>query len=166
MPVATNLGLAKKGLSAAPVQQGGLPTIDEMLAIWVSFDKAAADGAAGTATTDTIVWMNPYNVPVYFVSGLAIGLGAGIVADAANFATITFRSIDLAGGASAAALTLATDLAGGSWTSNQSKAITALTKANAAIPVGGGISFSIAKSGTGVVVPISKYLLKLFKAES
>lgn len=166
MPVDTTLGLAKKGLSGLITQQGALPVMDEALAVNIMFDKAAADGAAGTATTDTFVWLNPYNVPVYLVSAVAIGLGAGIVADAANFATITFRTIDAAGGASAAALTIATDLAGGSWTSNQRKSITNLTKANAAVPVGGAVTFSIAKSGTGVVVPISKYVIKAFKAES
>jgi len=166
MPAPTNLGNAKKSLSGSVTQLGGIDTIDESLAFEVMFDKAAADGAAGTATTDTIVWMNPYNVPVYVQSAEAVGVGAGIVADAANFATLTFRTRDGVGGASAAALTLATDLAGGSWTSNQRKAITALTKANQAIPVGGQLTFSIAKSGTGVVVPISKYIIKLFKGET
>lgn len=166
MPVDTNLGLAKKGLAAGPVQLGGLPTIDELVAIQIPFEKAAADGAANTATTDTIVWMNPFNVPVYLESAEAVGVGAGIVADAANYATITFRTRDGVGGASAAALTLSTDVAGGSWTSNQRKAITAKTKANLAVPVGGQITFSIAKVGTGVVVPISKYVIKAFKAES
>lgn len=162
----TQLGDTKRGLAGvAAMQRGELPTIDEALAIYIPFDKAAADGTAATATTDTFVWLNPYNVPVYLVSAVAMGLGAGIVADAANFATITFRTIDAVGGASAAALSLATDLAGGSWTSNQRKLITALIKANAAVPVGGAVTFSIAKSGTGVVVPISKYVLKAYKAE-
>jgi hypothetical protein len=166
MPVDTTLGLAKKGLSGLITQQGALPVMDEALAVYIQFDKTAADGAAATTTTDTFVWINPYNVPVYLVSAIGAGLGAGITADATNNATITFRTINMTGGASAAALTIVTDLAGGSWTSNQSKAITNLTKANAAVPVGGGITFSIAKGGTGVVVPISKFTVKAFKAES
>lgn len=165
-PVDTNLGLAKKGLSGNVTQQGALPTIDEALAVYIPFDKTAADGAAATATTDTIVWLNPYTVPVYLVSAQAVGVGAGITADASNNATITFRTRDGVGGASAAALTIVTDVAGGNWTSNQNKAITTLTKANAAIPVGGQLTFSIAKGGTGVVVPISKFIVKAFKAES
>lgn len=165
MPVATNLGQAKDCLSASVTQFGGTATIDESLAIDIPFDKAAADGMASTTTTDTIVWLNPYTVPVYLQSAQAVGVGAGITSDPANFATITFRTRDGVGGASAAALTLATDTAGGSWTSNQNKAITAQTIANLAVPVGGQITFSIAKSGTGVVVPISKYIIRAFKAE-
>lgn len=160
-------GDIKKALGGVQaLQRGEVASIDELFAIEVMFDKAAADGAAGTATTDTIVWMNPFAFPVYLVSAEAVGVGAGIVADAANFATLTFRTRDGIGGASAAALTLATDLAGGSWTSNQRKAITAITKANAAVPVGGQITFSIAKSGTGVVVPISKFIVKAYRAET
>lgn len=163
----TNYGDVKKALGGVQaLQRGEVLTVDELLALEIMFDKAAADGAAGTATTDTIVWMNPFLYPVYLVSAEAVGVGAGIVADAANFATLTFRTRDGVGGASAAALTLATDLAGGSWTANQRKAITSLTKANAAVPVGGQITFSIAKSGTGVVVPISKYIVKAYRAES
>jgi hypothetical protein len=166
MPADTNLGLAKKGLSGNVTQQGGLATIDESLAVYVMYDKTAADGAASTATTDTIVWVNPFSVPVYIVSAYGVATGAGITADASNNATITFRSIDLAGGSSAAALTITTDVAGGTWTQNRAKAITSRTVANAAVPVGGGITFSIAKGGTGVVVPVSKFVIKCFKAES
>lgn len=166
MPADTNLGLAKKALSASVTQLGGVTTIDQALSFDVMFSKTAADGLASTTTTDTLVWCNPFSVPVYFVSAYGVATGAGITADANNNATITFRSIDLVGGASAAALTIVTDVAGGNWTQNQSKAITTLTKANAAIPVGGGISFSIAKGGTGVVVPVSFFVIKLHKAES
>lgn len=166
MPVDTQLGLAKKGLAGSVTQLGALATIDEALCVDIDFDKLAADGAAGTTTTDTIVWMNPFTVPVYVVSAEAVGVGAGIVADATNFATLTFRTRDGVGGASAAALTLNTDLAGGSWTANQRKAMTALTKANAAIPVGGQLTFSIAKAAAGVIVPISKFVIKVNKAES
>lgn len=160
-------GDIKKALAGVQaLQSGGLPSIDELLAINILFDKAAADGAASTATTDTLVWMNPYSFPVYLVSAEAVATGAGITADASNNATITFRTRDGVGGASAAALSITTDVAGGSWTQNQRKAITALTKANAAVPVGGQITMSIAKGGTGVVVPISKFVLKAYRAES
>lgn len=166
MPAPTNLGNAKKSLSASVTQLGGLDTIDESLAFYVTYFKAAADAMASTATTDTLVWVNPFNVPVYFVSAYGVATGAGITANDTDFATITFRTIDLAGGSSAAALTVVTNVAGGTWTQNRSKAFTTLTKANAAIPVGGGISFSIAKGGSGVVVPVSYFGIKLFKAES
>jgi hypothetical protein len=166
MPAATNLGNAKKALSASVTQLGGLATVDELGAVYVTFDKTSADGMASTTTTDTLVWVNPFAYPVYIQSAYGVATGAGITADASNNATITFRSIDLVGGASAAALTITTDVAGGNWTQNQSKAITTQTIANLAVPVGGGITFSIAKGGTGVVVPVSKYVIKCFKAET
>src|SRR5262245_7753792 len=165
MPVATNLGQAKDCLSASVTQFGGVPTIDEMVALEVTFDKAAADGMASTATTDRLVWMNPYNVPVYLQSAEAVATGAGITASDTDFATITFRTRDGVGGSSAAALTIVTNVAGGSWTQNQRKAITTQTIANLAVPVGGQITFSIAKTGSGVVVPVSKFVVKCFKAE-
>lgn len=166
MPAPTNYGLAKKSLSSLPTTLGGLETMDELLAIHIPFDKAAADGMASTTTTDTLVWMNPYAYPVYLYSAEAVATGAGITADANNNATITFRTRDGVGGSSAAALTIVTDVAGGSWTQNQRKAITTQTKANLAVPVGGQITFSIAKGGTGVVVPVSKFVIKAYKAES
>ncbi len=163
----TTWGDTKKAMGGVQAQQRGeVPTIDELLAVEVVFDKPAADGAAATATTDTLVWMNPFAFPVYVVSAEAVATGAGIAADATNNATITFRTRDGIGGASAAALTIVTDVAGGAWTQNQRKAITALTRANAAIPVGGQLTFSIAKGGTGVVVPVSKFVIKLYRAES
>lgn len=166
MPAATNLGNAKKALSSSVTQLGGLDTIDESLAIHIPFDKTAADAMASTTTTDTLVWMNPFAYPVYLYSAEAVATGAGITADATNNATITFRTRDGVGGASAAALTIVTDVAGGNWTQNQRKAITTQTKANLAVPVGGQITFSIAKGGTGVVVPVSKFVVKAYKAES
>lgn len=160
-------GDVKKAIAGVQaLQRGELGTIDDLLGLQVPFDKAAADGAAGTATTDTLVWMNPFPYPVYLVSAEAVATGAGITASDTDFATITFRTRDGVGGASAAALTIVTNLAGGNWTQNQRKAITTLTKANAAVPVGGQVTFSIAKTGSGVVVPISKFVLKLFRAES
>jgi len=165
MPAATNLGQAKDCLSASVTQFGGVATIDEMLAVEIIFDKAAADGMASTTTTDTLVWMNPYTVPVYLQSAEAVATGAAITASDADFATITFRTRDGVGGASAAALTIVTNLAGGNWTQNQRKAITTQTIANLAVPVGGQITFSIAKGGSGVVVPVSKFVIRAFKGE-
>ncbi len=160
-------GDIKKALAGVQaLQSGGLPSIDELLAIHILYDKAAADGMASTATTDALVWMNPFSFPVYLVAAEAVATGAGITASDTDFATLTFRTRDGVGGASAAALTIITNLAGGNWTQNQRKAITSLTKANAAVPVGGQVTFSIAKTGSGVVVPVSKFVLKAYRAES
>ncbi len=165
MPASTNVGQAKDCLSASVTQFGGVATIDELTAIEIPFDKTAADGMASTTTTDTLVWMNPYTVPVYLQSAEAVATGAGITADVSNNATITFRTRDGIGGASAAALSITTDVAGGNWTQNQRKAITTQTIANLAVPVGGQVTFSITKGGTGVVVPISKFVIKAYKGE-
>lgn len=167
MPVATNLGNAKKALSASLTQLGGLPTIDQALDINVQYLKAAVDGAASTATADLVVWVNPYDFPVYVVSAYALA-AAGLTADNTNFATITFKTSDaLAAGATAIALTLATTLTdSGTWAANVPEPFLTVTKANVAIPAGGGLWFNIAKSGTGVVVPISQFVVRLSKAES
>ena len=161
MPAATNYGNAKKSLSSEITQLGGLATQDDLMAFTVEYLKAAADAMASTATTDAMVWVNPLPYPVYIQSAYGLATGAGITASDTDFATITFRSIDLIGGSSAAALTIVTNVAGGTWTQNQSKAITTQTKANLAVPVSGGITLSIAKSGSGVVVPVSRFYLKL-----
>ena len=124
------------------------------------------DAANSEVLTLVLEMAGQTDVPVYLVSAEAVATGAGITADASNNATITFRTRDGIGGASAAALTIVTDVAGGTWTQNQRKAITTLTRANAAVPVGGQVTFSIAKGGTGVVVPVSKFVVKAYKAES
>lgn len=167
MPADTNLGLAKKALSASVTQLGGLTTIDQGLAVDVQYNKTAADGMASTTTSDTLFWVNPYSFPVYVAAGYAVGLGTGITGDNTDYVTITIKTNDGAGGSTAVALTLTSQLTdGGSWTSNQSKAFTTLTKANTAVPAGGGLWFNIAKGGAGKVVPISTYCIRLLKAES
>lgn len=167
MPADTNLGLAKKGLAGNVTQLGGLATIDQALSIQVQYNKTAADGAANTATADAPFWTNPFDFPVYVASGRILGIAAGVATDETDYVTITIKTNDGAGGATAIALTYASNAAGGgALTSNQSKAFPTLTRANVAVPVGGQLWFNIAKAGAGKVVPISTYVIKLFKAES
>lgn len=163
----SNLGDTKRALAGnAAMQRGELPTIDEALAVAWQYLKTAADGAASTATADVVIWTNPFNVPVYVAAAKMTGIAAGIVTDETDYVTITLKTNDGAGGATAIALTLATNAAGGgALTSNQSKAFPTLTKANALIPVGGQLWLNIAKAGAGKVVPISIIAVKLFKAE-
>ncbi len=167
MPVATNLGNAKKALSSSVTQLGGLPTIDQALDFQVQYLKAAADGAASTATADTLIWVNPFDFPVYVVSAYA-ATASTLTADNTNFATLTLKTSDaLAAGATAVALTMTTAITdSGNWAANVPEPYTSRTIANVAIPAGGGLWFNIAKSGTGVVVPISQYVVRLSKAES
>lgn len=167
MPAATNLGNAKKALSASVTSLGSLPTIDESLAFFVPYAKTAADGTAATTTSDTpILWTNPFAFPVYVVGGYMTTTGAGITADNTNNATITIKTNDGAGGATAIAMSITTNVATGNFTANVSKAFTSVTLANTAVPTGGRLWINIAKGGTGVVVPVSDFVIKLYKAES
>lgn len=132
----------------------------------VPFGKTAADGAAGTATADTIIWTNPYDFNVVVVAGRLVTLGAGLTADNTNFATISLKTDNGAGGATAVALsttTAITDL--GTLVSNVSKAFTLWTGANSVLVPGANLFINIAKSGGGVVVPISAYQIRLQKGQ-
>lgn len=164
----TNLGDVKKAMAGvAALQRGELATIDQALGIDWQYLKTAADGAANTATADTVIWTNPYDFTVYVVAARITGVGAGIATDETDYVTITLKTNDGAGSATAIALTYASNAAGGgALTSNQSKAFPTLTKANVAIPAGGQLWLNIAKAGAGKIVPISNIAVKLFKAES
>lgn len=166
MPVATNLGNAKKALSASVTQLGGMPTIDEALAFSVPYYKIAQDAAAATNTADLSFWTNPFAFPVYVIGGYMTATGGGITADANNNAVITIKTNDGIGGATAVALSITTDVATGNFSANQPKAFTSVTLANTAIPVGGRLWFNITKGGTGVQLPISDFVVKLYKAET
>lgn len=155
---------AQAGSTASPY--GGGPTVAQAYDLEVKFDKAAADGMASTATADTLLWTNPYDFTVYIVGGRMTTTGAGITANNTNFATVAFKSNDGAGGATATGLSITTAITdSGDFTANQSKAFTLVTSAGAAVPAGGGIWLNIAKSGAGVVVPISFFVLRLRRGE-
>lgn len=140
------------------------PAVHQAFDFWVDFDKTAADGAAGTTTADTYIWTNPFDFNIVVADARMITLGAGLTADPANFATVTLKTDNGAGGATAVALTITTTVAdSGNFTSNVSKRFTAKTGANVIVVPGGNLWFNIAKSGTGVVVPISSYILRLQK---
>lgn len=160
-------GTAGLGRDNTPLFAGQTaPVVHQAHDFWVDFDKTAADGAAATATADTFIWTNPFDFNIVLVSARLLGLGAGLVGDAANIATITLKTDNGAGGATAIALawsSLTTD--GGTLLSNQSKPFTAWTGANAIVVPGGNVWFNIAKGGTGVVVPISSYFLRFQKGQ-
>lgn len=165
----SNLGDYKKGLSSlvqAPAGNG-LPVVNQALDVNFQFTKAAADGAAATATADTLVYTNPYDFPLYVVSAKGVMTGAALANDANNNAAISFKTNDGAGGATAIAATLNTTVAahGATLPQNQSVNFDVINAANIAIPPGGGLWFNITKAGTGVVVPVSNYVVRLQKAE-
>jgi len=129
---------------------------------WVQFNKTAADGMASTTTPDTYIWTNPFGISLNIVSGVIVATGAGVTADASNNATITIKSDNGSGGATAIALQAITSVADlNTLTQNVGKAFTTRTGANAILPTNGNLWFNIAKSGTGVVVPVSSFFVRL-----
>jgi len=126
------------------------------------YSKAAADGAAATTTAETDL-----NVPVPRAAVLrAVRLtpqGAAITADATNNATITVSKRDSTGGNLTTVATLTTNVAGlgGATLAQRATAAFVLTGANTRITAGSSLTFSIAKGGTGVVVPISMLSIDL-----
>src|SRR3954470_10745486 len=163
----SNIGDLQKSMAGAQASPyGGGPTVAQLVHFHERFDKLAADGAAATATADTLIWTNPYDFTVYIVGGRWTTTGAGITADNTNFATIALKSNDGVGGATATGLSITTAITdSGNFTANQSKAFTLVTAAGAAIPAGGGLWLNIAKSGTGVVVPVSVFNIRFRRGE-
>lgn len=163
------LGDFKKGLSSLvqAAAGNGMPTVHQLTDLQFNFTKAAADGAVGTATADTLLWTNPFDFTVYVVGAKAAMTGAALTNDAANNAAISLKTNDGAGGATAIAATLNTTVAahGATLLQNQSNAFDVITAANIAIPPGGGLWLNIVKNGTGVVVPVSNYVVRLQRAE-
>lgn len=141
------------------------PVVRQAFDFWVDFDKTAADGAAATTTADTYIWTNPFDFNVVVADARMITLGAGLTADNTNFATVSIKTDNGAGGATAVALSITTAITdSGNFTSNVSKRFTAKTGANAILAPGANLFFNIAKAAAGVVVPISSYSIRLQKS--
>jgi hypothetical protein len=142
------------------------PVVNQAFDLWVDFDKTAADGMASTTTADTFIWTNPYDFTLYLQSARMITLGAGLAADNTNNAVITIKTDNGAGGATAIGLTLTTSLTdSGTFLSNQSKTFNTVTGANIALVAGGNLWINIAKGGSGVIVPISSFFIRLRRGE-
>ena len=126
------------------------------------FNKAAADGMANTVTADTWFWTNPYDFTLYLQSARLVATTGSLTADNTNFAVITIKTDNGAGGATAVGLTATTAITDtGNWVVNQSKTFNAVTGANIALVAGGNLWFNIAKTAAGVVVPISSYFVRM-----
>src|SRR5450631_3420720 len=94
------LGRATASLAGNP-NTANVPVVHQAFDLSAVFAKAAADGAAATATADTLFYTNPFDFNLVVTAGKIIGVGAGITADPANFATITIKTDNAAGGATA-----------------------------------------------------------------
>jgi hypothetical protein len=163
----SNIGDIQKSMSGAQASPyGGAPTVAQLFDETLFFNKAADDGAAATATADTLFWTNPFDFPVQIVSARYTPTTGGITADNTNFATIALKSNDGAGGATATGLSITTAITdSGNLSQNQSKAFTLATAAGQTIPAGGGLWLNIAKSGTGVVVRAGILTVRLRRGE-
>lgn len=112
----------------------------------LSFTKDAADGAAATATAETLFARAP-------VAGRILAAyycpSAALTADASHYASLLLAKRDGAGGASAAVATKTT--ATGSWTAFVPVSLGTIT--NGTLVAGDVLTVAITKTGNGVVVP-------------
>lgn len=130
---------------------GATTGADDLTDIEVVTTKAADDGAAATATTDTKIWVNPFSFPV-LVTAARYSANGTITADNTNFATIQVKVDDGLGGASVVAAAISTTITdSGNVATNVTENLT-LQSTNVVIPAGGNLYYAITKSGTGVVV--------------
>jgi hypothetical protein len=116
--------------------------------------KPAADAMAADTTAYTAAFQMTMRCAGK-VLGARIQPQAALTANASNNATINVVSADGAGGAAVVAASYTSDVAGGSLAAGVRKALTlSATAANTRYAVDQVLSFNIAKTGTGVVVPI------------
>lgn len=124
---------------------------------YYSWGKAAADGMASTTTAET-----DCNQLVRYAGRLKtlyiVCTGAALTADAANFATITVSKRDSAGANLTTLATLTTTIASSGNLAQRAPVAFVLTDANVDIAALSTLTFSIAKTGTGVVVPVSFFV--------
>lgn len=128
-----------------------------------TYFKAAADGAAATATTDQWMWTNNTGGACTLISAM-FWPSASVTADNTNFATLQIKVDNGIGGASAVALSLTTAITdSGNLTALATKLFS--TKgASQSIPAGATVYFAITKSGAGVVIPISAVTVRVRKS--
>ena len=110
------------------------------------WQKAAADGAAGTATAESVI---PRLKRQERIVSIEYVPAAALTANDTNYATITIRKRDGAGGAAVTVASVTTKITGGSgdWTAFQ--AVSLGTIANADLLVGDLLTIEITKPGTG-----------------
>lgn len=116
----------------------------------ISFVKAA-DGAAATTTSETVI--GHVNFACKIIAARYVP-AAALTADNTNNATITVSKRVAGGGSKTTIASITTNVASGSWTQWAPKDLTlTATAADLQIAANSGITFEIAKGGTGVIVP-------------
>lgn len=145
------------------LDEGADATASQLFDETETYFKAAADGAAATATTDQWMWTNNSGGACVLI-GAKLWVSAGVTADNANYATIQIKIDNGLGGASAVAYSMNTQITdSGNLTALATKDLT--TKgASQLIPAGASVYFAITKTGTGVVIPISAVTARIRKA--
>lgn len=132
---------------------GVLPTasLQSLMVQQFEFVKSAADGAAGTATSETLFARVPRAgriLAAYFCPS------AALTANDADYATLALAKRDGAGGASAAVAsktTAATAPGSGNWTAFVPVSLGTIS--NGTVEAGSVLTLAIAKAGNGVAVP-------------
>lgn len=148
--------------SASYGDGSGSAIVDNLTDFFVQFSKPAADSMAADATAATTTgWTNPYDFNVVVVSGKLVSAST-LTAHADNNAVITLQVDDAANGTPAVALTWTTSVLGtGNWAADTAEANTGRTAANCTVVPGACLHYAIAKGGTGVVVPITHFVIRL-----
>jgi len=160
----SNLGDFKRGLCTLANSVGGLPTIHQLTDILFTYNKAAADSMAADATAAVLAFVNPFDFPLKVVSGKLVSASA-LTAHDTNNAVISFRTDDGADSTPAIAISWTTSTTGtGSWVADIPESGT-LTAANVVLAAGACLHFGITKGGSGVVVPVTYFSLRLQRAE-
>lgn len=121
--------------------------------------KVAADGAAGTATTETAfarVSRTGTIVGAWFVPS------AALTADNTNNAALALAKRDGIGGGSTSVASLTTTIANGNWTAFVPVSLGTLS--NASVAAGNVLTFAISKNGSGVVVPAGSLIVAIAPA--
>jgi hypothetical protein len=116
----------------------------------ISYVKAA-HGAAGTTTAETVI--GHVNFACKIIAARYVP-AAALTADNTNNATITVSKRVAGGGSKTTIASITTNVASGNWTQWAPKDLTlTAVAADLQIAANSGITFEIAKGGTGVVVP-------------
>lgn len=150
----------KGAFAGSAMANGGEDTVNNLTDITVHYEKVADDAMASTTQADHVFWTNPFPFELQVVSASYSADGT-ITANDTNFATISVKTDDGAGGATAAAASWTTVTAGTGNIATRVAKAAAITAANNRVRVGSNLVFNIAKGGTGVVVRAGSFAVRL-----
>lgn len=136
--------------------QNAIAEVAKQRTRFYEFSKTAADAMANTTTAEAASnWKRIFATGL--VKAIRVHSSAALTGDPTNNAVITVSKRDAAG---ANLTTLGTLTTTASWVAGTSVSFT-LTAANLAVVAGGSLTFSIAKGGSGVAVPICTIVVEI-----